>query len=220
MDRRQAPFEADPLLDRPETPFLGLNVAFHWPLPEAFRAEYDHMRTRLAALDAGVYVYPFEQTHVTVATAVSFKRHERPDADERARVLSVLPRLTRALDEAAATLSPFAVDVATPVLVPAAAFLPITNRTGEVAAVRRHLVETLGDLEELRIPQGIHSTILRFRKPPRDAERFAENFAEIAAATRFGRAEVRVLLVTTETRQYMMAGQIVHQAHLAPPAGG
>jgi hypothetical protein len=217
MDPYPAAFEADPLLEGPDTPVLGLNVAFHWPLPAAFRGEYDSMRARLRALDPGVYVYPFEQTHVTVATIVSFKRHARPDGAEQDRILSLLPRLTRVLDEACAPLRPFEIAVGAPVLVPAAAFLPITNATGEVAAVRRHLAAA-GAFPELQVPRAIHSTILRFQKAPRDPPAFIEHFDEIARSVRFGTAEVHALVVTTETRRYMMAGRIVHQAHLKLPA--
>jgi hypothetical protein len=217
MDPQPPIFEADPLLDGLDTPVLGLNVAFHWPLPAAFRAGYDRLRGLLLALDPGVYVYPFEQTHVTVATIVSFKRHERPDSVEQDRILSIVPRLANVLDDACATLPPFEIDVGAPVLVPAAAFLPITNPTGEVAAVRRHL-SAAGAFPELQIPRAIHATMLRFRRPPRDAGRFARHFEDTARAVRFGKARVHSVLVTTETRRYMMAGRIVHQVPLKLPS--
>jgi len=204
----------DPLLERLDMPVLGLNVAFHWPLAEAFRGEYDRLRARLIGLDEGVYVYPFEQTHVTVATIISFKRHQRPDADERARILSIVPCLRDRLDEIAAGLTAFTVDVGAPVLVPGAAFLPITNATGEVAAIRQRLRGEPALQAELQIPQAIHSTILRFRRPPSDPGRFAEHFANLATSVRFGTARVQAILITTETRPYMIAGQIVHQIHL------
>lgn len=209
--------DPDPLLERLDTPVLGLNVAFHWPLPEAFRGEYDRLRARLQALDPGVYVYPFEQTHVTVATIVSFKRHERPDSDEERRILSLVQPLASRLDAIAAGIDAFTIDVGAAVLVPSAAFLSITNPTGEVTMIRQRLRSDAALEAELQIPRAIHSTILRFRRAPADPPSFASAFSEIAQSVRFGTARVDELLVTTETRPYMMAGRIVHQTHLKIP---
>lgn len=217
MDQPPGAFEADPLLGRLDTPVLGLNVAVHWPLPQAFRAEYERMRARLGRLDPGVYVYPFEQTHVTVATIVSFKRHERPDPADQARILSILPALGGRLEAVAEPLRPFTMRFGAPVLVSAAAFLPITNPTGEIQAIRQGLADGPW-AEGLQIPRAIHSTILRFREPPRDPAGFGRDFAEIASEIELGEAVVDVLLITTETRPYMMAGRIVHRIQLNLPS--
>src|SRR5687767_364641 len=57
MESEPPDFAADPWLEQLDRPVLGLNIAFHWPLPEPLRAGYDRLRARLLALDGGVYVY-------------------------------------------------------------------------------------------------------------------------------------------------------------------
>jgi hypothetical protein len=211
-------FEADPWLERLDVPVLGLNVAVHWPLPAAFRDEYDRLRARLQKLRAEVHVYPFEQTHVTLATIVSFKRHERPDAQSQRALHGRLPELRRAVDHAAHALGAFEIDVGAPVLVRTAAFLPILNRTGEIAELRRAIAAVLEGDRGLQIPRALHSTVLRFRTPP--AAAWAAAFDAVAAQTRFGPALVDEILITTETRPYMMAGEIVHRHQLRLPSSG
>ena len=213
-------FEADPWLERLDVPVFGLNLAIHWPLPATFRAEYDGLRSRLRELPAEIHVYPFEETHVTLATLVSFKRHARPTAENTGATLARLPELRRVVDHAAAALGAFEIDVGPPVLVRTAAFLPISNPTGEIAELRSRLAGALQDDPDLQIPRAIHSTVLRFRKPPEEAGSFVEAFETIAAGTRFGTAKVEEILITTETRPYMMAGQIVHKHHLGLPGPG
>ena len=217
MEQPPGAHEADPLLGRLDTPVLGLNVAVLWPLPQAFRPRYERMCARLSRLDQGVYVYPFEQTHVTVATIVSFKRHERPDPVDQARILSITPALGQRLEAVARPLRPFTMRFGPPVLVSAAAFLPISNPTGEIDTIRKGLADGPW-AAGLQLPRAIHSTILRFREPPRDPAGFARDFAEIAAESDLGETLVEVLLVTTETRPYMMAGRIVHRIQLNLPS--
>jgi hypothetical protein len=204
-------FEPDPWLDRLQEPVLGLNVAMEWPLPAAFRPAYERLRARLLALDDAVYVYPFDETHVTIATLVSFKRHPA-DETSRRRLLDRVPSVARALD-AMTDLHAFTIDVGAPVLVETAAFLPIANATGEVAEVRRRL-KTGGEWPKMQVPRAIHSTLLRFHRPPRDPRLFQERFDEIAADTGFGRSTVSRLLVTLETRPYMTEGETLHSTRL------
>jgi hypothetical protein len=211
-------FLADPWLDRLDAPVLGFNVAFHWPLPATFRAAYEDLRARLAALDPGAYIYPFEETHVTVATLVSFKRYEHPESADERRLRGLLPYLVDALDESGAGIRPFAIDVGAPVLVRSAAFLPILNAGGEVGALRRQLEGRLRDagdeLAQAQIPRAIHSTILRFRRVPPDPVSFLESFRKVAWEVRFGATTVDELMITAETRPYMVAGAIEHRVRL------
>ena len=211
---RRLGFVPDPWLGHLETPVLGLNVAVQWPLPAAFRAEYDRMRGALERLDAGVYVYPFEETHVTVATLVSFKRHERPADGDHERLMERVPWVARVLDEITGSFRGFEIDVGAPVLVRSAAFLPIRNPTGEIKKVRDRLANERNEWPEMQIPQGLHSTVLRVRREPLDSERFIDAFRAIAASVRFGVASVDELMVTTETRPYMLEGRIVHKSHV------
>jgi hypothetical protein len=176
------------------------------------------MARRLASLDPGVWVYPFERSHITIATLVSFLRHVEPDEEERARVLALVPAAAAALDEAARELPPFTIEIGPPVLAPRAAFLPIRNSTGEIARVRenlrRALRESATELASFKIPQAIHSTVMRFARVPENRSGFCSAFREVAETTSFGPAPVSELLLTTETRPYMMAGAIAHRAAL------
>jgi hypothetical protein len=207
---------ADPVVGRLEAPVLGLNVAFAWPLPAAFHGEYERLHAALAALDPGVYVYPYERTHVTVSTLVSFRRFPDPSPAQEAALAALLPGIAEALDAAARGVGEIAIDVGPPVLVRPAAFLPILNPGGEVRRIRERLRESLGGVPDLDLsmPAAVHSTVLRFRQAPADAQAFRERFHEIAAGVRFGPALVRELLVTTETRPYMAGGAIVHRTTL------
>ncbi len=209
-------FRADPVLDRLDDPVLGLNVAFAWPLPAELRSEYERLGRALGALDEAVYVYPFERTHVTLATLVDFRRFPAPTAAQRAAVLGLVPAVADVLDEAVRALRPFAIDIGPPVLVRGAAFLPISNPGGEVRRVREDLRSRLAGntLLGLEVPKAVHSTILRFRRVPDDPEALRARFEEIGRQTRFGRAQVDELLITTETRPYMAGGDVVHRATL------
>jgi hypothetical protein len=215
---RRRGFAADPLLTEADAPVFGLNVAFAWPLPAEFRAAYDEMYGRLAALDPGVYVYPHAQTHVTVATVVSFKEHSQPTPAETARLRDLVPAIARSLERACDRVAPFAIEIGAPVLVRTAAFLPILNRGGEVRRLRQVLIDELRGVEPtlatLKLPNAVHSTVLRFRQPPAEPNTFVERFRDIARGVTFGKATVDELLVTTETKPYMRDGEIVHRQSL------
>ena len=62
-------FYVDPFLSErllPQT--LGYNITMAWPFPKSIRTAYEHLRERLLSLDRILYVYPAEETHITVAT--------------------------------------------------------------------------------------------------------------------------------------------------------
>jgi hypothetical protein len=176
------------------------------------------MRAAIEALDPGVYVYPFTQTHVTLATLVSFKEHLSPSPAEGERIRGLAAPVASVLDRVRPP--DFEIDFGSPVLVRAAAFLPARNPTGEIRAVRRGLEDALrgaeSELGSLRLPQAVHATILRFRTPPRNPEAFRDAFEAVAAAARFGTVRVPEILITTETRPYMRSGEIVHRTRLSP----
>jgi hypothetical protein len=207
-------FVIDSWVRRVDEAVLGLNLAFAWPLPASLRVAYEALAARLAALDPGVYVYPYATTHVTVATLVSFKDHADPGGAEEARILGLVPEIARRLEPAAARIGRFDIEVGAPVLVEEAAFLPIQNPGGEVAHVRARLGVALRDLCTPRIPQAIHSTVLRFRRAPAEPARFRAAFDEVARMAPLGRARIEELLITTETRPYMAAGAIAHRFSL------
>jgi hypothetical protein len=215
---RRRGFAADPVLAAADAPVFGVNVAFAWPLPAAFRAAYDELHDRLAALDPGLYVYPHAQTHVTVATVVNFKEYSAPTTHETARLRALVPAISRSLDRACAGVAPFTIEMGAPVLVRAAAFLPILNPGGEVGRIREVLADELRNADAaragLKLPNAVHSTVLRFRQVPADPKAFVERFLEIAKGVSFGTATIDELLVTTETKPYMRNGEIVHRQSL------
>lgn len=211
-------FATDPWVPRIATPVLGLNLAFAWPLPAAVRATYEDLRSRLQALDRGAYVYPHAETHVTVATLVNFKNHPEPNAADHARILAQVPELARQLDALVADVPAFDLKIGAPVLVRSAAFLPLLVSTDAIFGLRRRLTDVLAQAgldEELRVPKAMHSTILRFREPPVDAADFQRRFREIATETTFAPARIEEMLITTETRPYMLSGEIAHRWRLA-----
>jgi hypothetical protein len=209
-------FRDDPLLERLDEPVMGLNVAFAWPLPAAFRAEYERLYRELRTLGDALYVYPYERTHVTVATLVSFRRFPDPTAEQDAAVRALVPTVARVLGDAVRDRRAFTVDVGPPVLVRAAAFLPILNPGAEVRRIREALREGLAghDLLDLGIPGAVHSTIVRFRRAPKDTRVFRSAFEDIAKTVRLGPTVVDELIITTETRPYMAAGTIAHRIAL------
>lgn len=207
-------FVADPILTQTGiSSVCGLNVAAAWPLLPEFRPAYEDMEAKLRALDDGLYVYPFVQTHITIATARSFKSHINPSAQAVAELAAAGERLGSFVAAIAADMAPVALEVGAPVLDRAAAYLPIENPGGEIASLRRAIADFCG--EGVRVPAIIHSTILRFRRVPKDPQEFAHRFQEIAADVRFGPAMISRLLVTLETEPYMQRGTIVRAVELA-----
>jgi hypothetical protein len=208
-------FIADSWVRRIDEPVLGLNLAFAWPLPSHLQQPYEALAARLQALDPGVYVYPYAHTHVTVATLVSFKEHADPGGAEQARILGMVPEIARRLTPILSGIAGFNIDVGAPLLVAEAAYLPIQNASGEVLRVRAALGATLHELCTPRIPQAIHSTVMRFRRAPAHPELFRSTFDAVAQGAGLGRARINELLITTETRPYMAAGSIAHRFRLS-----
>jgi hypothetical protein len=159
---------------------------------------------------------------VTVLTAINFKQHPNPD-----------PALVREVDDAARALADFltaathdietfTLDVGAPVLTSAAAFLPIRNDTGEIARIRERALAFCrregGLLANASVPRAIHSTVLRFRDPPRDAAVFERAFDSIARSLHFGTMTIDRLLVTLETKPYMRDGRVAHEVRIGSSA--
>ena len=190
----------------------GLNITIAWPLPSQYRTAYEEMAQHVAALDRGLYVYPFAQTHVTVITAVSFKHQINPCAGVIRLITDAAERLGDFVRLTTHSITPFVIDIAPPVLTRNAAFLPIFNPTGEIFRLRQDALDFCakgGDiLAQAHAPQAIHSTILRFREVPREPEVFLNAFEVITGRIRFGRATINEILITFETNAYMHAGTI------------
>ena len=214
--------------DDPGVSTFGLNLACAWPFPEAWRANYERLAQRLRALGPWVYAYPFPFTHVTLVTLVSFARYLRPTAETVKAGEERLPEIVATLAPMFAASSPerikpFTLHPQSPVLSRSAGILPLQNPDGEVARLRQRTVELLRGKEPLHreltecglnVPGIIHSTVLRFRQPPPDLERFLAAFDELGAETSFPPLEVGEVLLSSETKPYMRGGEVLRRFRL------
>jgi hypothetical protein len=197
----------------------GVNIAVAWPWPKELEATYQAFARSVAALHPGLYVYPFATTHITVLTAVNFKSYPDPNEDLVREIDRAAVELATFVEENSRDLPPFTLELGHPVLVPAAAFVPMTNRTGEIAKIRERALRFCraagGILGLASAPQAVHSTILRFRGVPSDPTAFASRFAQIARGADFGDIAIDRLLVTLETKPYMREGSVVRSIDLS-----
>jgi hypothetical protein len=173
-----------------------------------------------------VYVYPLWETHITILTFVNFGLHRRPDATQLGELkacINPILELIRPLF-AAREIGPFRLEFRPPVLTRKAAILPISNPSGQIAQIRQRAGQLLDGNKDLRdqlsrrglnVPGIIHSTILRFKKAPRDPRQFTAGFDHAAAAAMPFAIEVNEILLTTETKPYMRSGEILHRFALA-----
>jgi hypothetical protein len=213
------------LRDDADCPVFGINLACAYPFPEIAAQFYRPIAARLGALDPGVYVYPDWETHVTIVTFVNFSLHRRPDAKRLRDLQALVQPITEILQPVLATSRAFPVVIGAPVLTPKAAILPMTDRSGEVARIRREVIRALEANKELHgdvtragmnVPGIVHSTIMRFRAAPADAGRFTTDFEEAFAVAKAVEIVIDELLLTTETKPYMREGTIAHRFPLAP----
>ena len=207
----------------PDVPVFGLNLACAWPFPDAWRESYEDLAARLRALGPELYVYPFACTHITLVTLISFTRHVQPTADLveslEGRIPEVISTLTPLFaDNSRERIRSFSLQPQLPVLARGAGLLPMLNPDGEVARLRRRVVELLQANEPLHrelterglnVPGIIHSTVLRFVRPPVDSEELLARFDEIAVETKFPPSEVKEIVLTLETKPYMRGGEIL-----------
>ena len=217
-----------------DTPVLGLNLACAWPFPEELRTAYEQWTKELTQLDAGAWLYPFAQTHVTLATLLSFARFPRPGPTHGQTVASVARRCVEAWEDwrkegDGVTVCPFELHFAGLRLDSAAAFLEWRNPSGEVELIRRfadgwaHSEAGLWQVLQaggFTVPRIIHSTVLRFRALPSDFGAFRAGFDRLARQMEFRPLRVSAVLLTAETQPYMRAGRTLRRLALdgASPA--
>jgi hypothetical protein len=211
----------------PDGPVFGFNLACVWPFPEAAARFYRPFAERLAALDPAVYVYPEWETHVTIMTFVNFSLHKRPEAERLAQLQSLIIPV-RDLIRPLLKRPAFELVLGPPVLTRKAAILPISDATGAIAEIRQSIRTALTADKELHaelvrsglnVPGIIHSTIMRFKRAPCDLTKFLTNFDQAAANAQPFPLAIEELLLTTETKPYMRAGEIVGRFPLAPGIG-
>jgi len=213
----------------PDVPTFGLNLACAWPFPEAWREGYEKMARKFSALGPEVYVYPFPCTHITLVTLVNFARHTKPTADRVTALKGKIPEITATLSPLFTEPSPeriksFLLQPQAPVLARGAGLLPMHNSDGEVVRLRRRVLGLLQTNVPLHrgltecgfnVPGIIHSTVCRFMRPPEALERFLTQFDEIASETKFPPLEVKEVVLTSETKPYMRAGEVLLRFKLA-----
>jgi hypothetical protein len=211
----------------PDGPVFGFNLACAWPFPAPAAAFYRPLAERLAALDPAVYVYPAWETHVTIVTFVNFSLHRRIEPERRAQWqshINAVRELLGPLLEGPA----FELVVGAPVLTRKAAILPMSDPTGAITRLRQSIRAALAadkGLEAelarggLNVPGIIHSTILRFKSEPAHLAGFLADFDAAAAAVEPFPLAIDELLLTTETKPYMRAGEIVQRFPLSRDEG-
>jgi hypothetical protein len=212
--------------EEPDRPVFGFNLACAYPFPAAVARHYHPIAERLAALDPGVYVYPAWETHVTIVTFVSFYLHERLEP-ERLAPLQSLINPVRELIRPLLKGPVFKLVLGPPVLTRKAAILPILDATGAIARIRQTVRTALAADKTLHaelvrgglnVPEIIHSTIMRFKSEPRHLAKFLADFDEAAAAAEPFTVAIDELLLTTETKPYMRAGDVIHRFPLSKSA--
>ena len=218
----------DPFLATdPDGPVFGFNLACAWPFPAPAAGFYSPIAERLAALDSAVYVYPEWETHVTILTFVNFGLHKRPEPERLAQLQSLLNPV-RALIRPLLERPAFELVLEPPVLTRKAAILPITDATGAIAHIRHSIGAAVAADKGLHaelvrgglnVPGIIHSTIMRFKREPNDLPKLLADFDQVAATTEPFPLAIDELLLTTETKPYMRAGDIVDRFPLAPAGG-
>ena len=219
---RAIEFQADELLagNYDDCPVCGLNITAGWPLP--IESSYRDLARLMSDLDPGVFVYPFEQTHITVLTAVSFRRQMNPTPSDVRLVEEAAESLGEFVQRLGRGLGPFVIDVGSPVLSSRAAFLSISNPSGEIEMIRQEALKfCLGAGELLggaQAPSIVHSTFLRFRCPPKHPEEFVAKFQEIGDRTRLGFGTISEVLIALETKPYMREGRVTKRISLTPPS--
>lgn len=214
-----------------DCPVFGLNLACAYPFPASVEDSYSAMAKRLADLDDAVYVYPIWETHVTIMTFVNFSLHRRPSAERLEELRSLIEPVTALVEDVIdrGEIEPFRLEFQPPVLTPKAVILPITNPTGEINRIRQFAAKLLEGRQPLsqtllkhglNVPGIIHSTVLRFTRPVREYPRFASQFNTARAGTSPWRTTVGEVLLTTETKPYMRAGEILRRFSLTGLCGG
>jgi hypothetical protein len=211
----------DLLATERDVPVFGLNLACAWPFPESLRNGYAQLAEHLAQLGPDVYVYSYEQTHVTIATLVDFGKHRRPSDAEMSALQHlpevVIPRIAALFE--GAPLPAFRrleFEFFPPIIERSAAFIPIKDLSGQVVPIREAIRRMMREVPgiELNVPKILHATVMRFLVPPPDRAAFIAAFDHQTRSCRLGRAFVDRLLLTAETSPYMRSGSKLHEFRL------
>jgi len=198
------------LLNKADQPTYGLNLAIEWPFPDFLKEKYETLVKQLRKFDSNVYVYPFDNTHITLMTLVNFKNHFNPSKEEVVQINQLIPRIISACS-CILGLRKFSIDIGAPVLSSKAGFFPINNPGGEILKIRKAVLSSLTEiLSEMSVPGIIHSTFLRFLKDFENTSLFVKEFDKIVTNFNLGKIVIDKILLTAETKPYMRSGKILH----------
>jgi hypothetical protein len=207
------------LAANPDAPVFGFNLACAYPFPAPAARSFRPIAERLAALDPAVYVYPEWETHVTLVTFVNFSLHEGVEPERLAQLQSLINPVRDLIRPLLEGMT-FKLVLGRPVLTRKAAILPISDATGAIARIRQTVRAALeadkalhAELARggLNVPGIIHSTIMRFKSQPASLAKFLADFDKASAEAEPFTLDIDQLLLTTETKPYMRAGEVVHR---------
>lgn len=214
----------DPFLSsNPDQPVYGLNLTCAYPFPQENRHAYVKLATRLSTVGPFVYVYSERQLHITVMTLISFAAVGQEDSALMRRAAYLREQLRRQIATVFTRgilrrIPTFEVELHSPVISRKAAILPGSNQTNELLTIREAVAEALraegpllAELQTLgfRVPDVVHSTIMRFIGVPAHLESFLAAFDALGGEFDTSRLRITEILLTEETRPYMRRGNIV-----------
>lgn len=159
----------------------GLNLNLATPPPAHLVAAYERLATALTARlpGAGAYVYPSYALHITAASPAPFTNCDVAPTERPALRAAWAEALADARASDAWPAAPFPLVYARPTLEASAGIIWVDDPTGAVgrvrgcvaAAIAAHpalagLADRLHARASPRIPNIIHTTVVRFGEPP------------------------------------------------------
>ena len=191
----------------------GLNLALAWPLPPIVKEKYESFINALTEFDDDLYLYTYEQTHITFITLIDFKKERGQTCPtvESERVL--VARLNEIIVPIVEEIPLVELRSGRPILTRSAGFVPLYDKCGRLLEIRTRLEillrQEFPEFSTLRTPPSLHSTVLRFLRPFKDINRFLNIFEKASERTSLGKISIDCLLVTAELGPYMERGKVL-----------
>jgi hypothetical protein len=211
-------------------PVYGINIACGWPLPETVKKDYELLCRNLIEFESGyAYIYPYHQTHITIATIVDFRAHISPSSEEVNAVNDFIPLIEKStssiIEDFRKRFGSIKLKFEQAYLSSAAGYLRIQNPGNEIKYLRSELGRAIASLADddprnksmlsgFNLPDIVHSTFLRFIRIPEDFNAFRKSFDAATAKIGFGNAEIDEILLTSETKPYMLEGHVISRYSL------
>jgi hypothetical protein len=217
-------FNIDKILNDPlfEKSCFGINWNLNECMPPELKEPYCSFKSKFesALQDAGIFVYPFEHAHITLANIVPFT-DQKLNAEEQSRMMDIwttviaeiVEKNRSLLESADIVLSYDSIDIS-----PNACFFRITEVGSSVVdTLRRQVREAfvahplLASLDadvksrtSFRTPNIIHSTLFRFKEPSKlSPEEITHRWKSVADTWTPVKVHVRELLLVKEKKPYM-----------------